>query len=399
MKTHNNNEKVIAAILPEASEYADRILEGMVRYVESHWNLQIVEIPYLRERAEDLVIEEEFDAAVIWADKQDKWVYPLIEQNIPLINLSSDLYDLGVATMAYSSPLLYHAAIEHLMQFGCKEILYASRDIEAVPEKQLLTRRFLDEAEKAGISSGYISISEQTEVGFARQLRLNAAEERHVRDSLEKLNFPAGMHCVDDYIGMYIARIAQEMGILVPEQLALTGEPDYRVARCCRPRLSSFPLGHGVSYQAMRILDHHLAEGAEIPLQSPMPPPPIIWRESSGGGEASTGYLQRARQLIHELACSGVTVGEVAKEAGATPKTLNQKYRTAFGITPGQAIRKERTSYAKHYLAETNNSISEVAGLCGYSSQSKFSNFFKRETGITPMQYRKQYQSLPDTKK
>lgn len=78
--------------------------------------------------------------------------------------------------------------------------------------------------------------------------------------------------------------------------------------------------------------------------------------------------------------------------------TLNHKYRVAFGITPGQAIRNERTNYAKHYLAETDHSISEVAGLCGYSNQSKFSNFFKRETGITPMQYRKQYQTVSDTK-
>ncbi len=72
-----------------------------------------------------------------------------------------------------------------------------------------------------------------------------------------------------------------------------------------------------------------------------------------------------------------------------SPQMLNAKFIEALGCTPGHAIRHARLEHAKQYLAASDNTIADVAGLCGYSEQSKFSNFFKRQTGMTPMQFRK----------
>jgi AraC-like DNA-binding protein len=39
-------------------------------------------------------------------------------------------------------------------------------------------------------------------------------------------------------------------------------------------------------------------------------------------------------------------------------------------------------------LVHTNLSVSEIANQLNFEDQSYFTKFFKRETGITPIQYR-----------
>ncbi len=393
----STNERVVAAIMPEGSEFANRILDGMVDYIERHPNLRLIELNYPSNNPADLEIEDELDAALIWAGTRNTWYKKLLEKKVPMLNISPGLSHEGIPCISYDGKQLNASAIKHLIDSGCRQVFYASTCLESIPEKGLQRDAFLGEAKNIGVPSGYISISERTDIELDRHLRLSDKEFEHIRDFLSTLDFPVGIHCLTDYVALHISRTALEMGIIVPDQLALTGSPDYRIARCCHPRLSSFPLGHGISQQAMRIIDRHLTAGKNIPMCTSIPPPPIIWRESTGGGHASAAYIQRARRLIHELACSSVTVPEIAARSGATSKTLNLKFREIYGITPGEMLRLERINYAKNYLAETSQTVSDVASLCGYNQQSKFSNFFKRETGMTPMQYRKQYHSEFDS--
>jgi AraC-like DNA-binding protein len=44
-------------------------------------------------------------------------------------------------------------------------------------------------------------------------------------------------------------------------------------------------------------------------------------------------------------------------------------------------------------LARGSEGLGEVALECGFYDQSQFGRIFKRETGMTPGEYRKRYQS------
>lgn len=57
-------------------------------------------------------------------------------------------------------------------------------------------------------------------------------------------------------------------------------------------------------------------------------------------------------------------------------------------MTLTQYILQEKVFEAQRLLRFTDQSLSELAALLAFSSQSHFQNVFKKQTGETPAQYR-----------
>ncbi len=53
-------------------------------------------------------------------------------------------------------------------------------------------------------------------------------------------------------------------------------------------------------------------------------------------------------------------------------------------------LEHQREELAKSYLRQEHFSLDDVAANLGYSEQSSFGRAFKRWTGVTPKQYRRQ---------
>jgi AraC family transcriptional regulator, transcriptional activator of pobA len=58
------------------------------------------------------------------------------------------------------------------------------------------------------------------------------------------------------------------------------------------------------------------------------------------------------------------------------------------GLTPGQIIRKEIALEAKRLLAHTDDTIAEIGYKLHFDDPSYFGRFFKRETGLSPNDFR-----------
>ena len=50
-----------------------------------------------------------------------------------------------------------------------------------------------------------------------------------------------------------------------------------------------------------------------------------------------------------------------------------------------------RISHAKYLLLCSDQTVSEIAGVCGYASQCSFNRNFKEISDITPSKYRKKF--------
>lgn len=80
-----------------------------------------------------------------------------------------------------------------------------------------------------------------------------------------------------------------------------------------------------------------------------------------------------------------ITVQQMAEAAGYHVSHFTRLFQSRMGISPGQFILQKKTETATQLLTSTDLPI---ADSLGFGSQFYFSNFFKKQTGMTPSSYR-----------
>lgn len=97
-----------------------------------------------------------------------------------------------------------------------------------------------------------------------------------------------------------------------------------------------------------------------------------------------------AKKYIDENYEKPITLSDMAGTVNLNPVYFHRVFKNAMGITPGKYLQNIRLSTAKKLLEVTGKPIEEISFLCGFSSQAYFSDFFKRKTGLSPVQFRKE---------
>lgn len=95
-----------------------------------------------------------------------------------------------------------------------------------------------------------------------------------------------------------------------------------------------------------------------------------------------TDYI--AAHLTGEL---GLT--ELADVADLNPHHLAHAFKVATGISPHRYIIERRIDKARRLLEEKHQPIAEIAVVCGFASQSHFTQHFHRIVGTTPEKFRR----------
>ena len=82
-------------------------------------------------------------------------------------------------------------------------------------------------------------------------------------------------------------------------------------------------------------------------------------------------------------------VEEVAEHIHRSSSYLMRRFKAELGLSVGEYITKCKLEEACDLLTYGDRSLAEISAYLGYSSQSYFQNVFKKQYGMTPMQYRK----------
>ncbi|MCM1145120.1 MAG: AraC family transcriptional regulator [Blautia sp.] len=85
-----------------------------------------------------------------------------------------------------------------------------------------------------------------------------------------------------------------------------------------------------------------------------------------------------------------ITLDDVAEHIHRSPSYVTKKFQKELGVHASAYITRCKLEEAKSMLAFTDKSLSEISAYLCFSSQSYFQNLFKKQYGMTPMQYRKQ---------
>jgi len=98
--------------------------------------------------------------------------------------------------------------------------------------------------------------------------------------------------------------------------------------------------------------------------------------------------------MLREVPDRPLSIAEVAREAAMSPFHFIRRFESVFGTTPHQFRIQSRLERAKHLLALSDYSVTDVCMEVGFSSLGSFSALFARRFGTPPSAYRRQVRSL-----
>ena len=85
-----------------------------------------------------------------------------------------------------------------------------------------------------------------------------------------------------------------------------------------------------------------------------------------------------------------ITLKELAKIAGMSPKYFCRAFAQITGKTPIEYLNYYRIEQAGEQLVLTENSVTEIALNCGFHDMSYFTKSFAKYKGVCPTTVRKQ---------
>lgn len=106
--------------------------------------------------------------------------------------------------------------------------------------------------------------------------------------------------------------------------------------------------------------------------------------------------IRRAITYIDNHLDEKLTLEEIAGLSGISPTYFSALFRRISNITLWDYIASKRVEKAIHLITEPENSetMLEIALKCGFNNTANFNKAFKKQTGITPTQYRKSGDAL-----
>lgn len=115
------------------------------------------------------------------------------------------------------------------------------------------------------------------------------------------------------------------------------------------------------------------------------------------GNQKQKEYTEKFIQIcnyINEHCTEDLTLDEIAAIAGFSKYHFSRLFKQFSNVTFYKYLNQKRISYAEILLADSSNSITEVALRSGFSSLSAFIRMFKLIKQCTPTEFRNMYLSI-----
>lgn len=120
----------------------------------------------------------------------------------------------------------------------------------------------------------------------------------------------------------------------------------------------------------------------------------LAGREEAGPGAQSAGIIEDSVAYINDHLAQELPLEELAAQAALSPFYFSRLFKKETGFSPHQYVLATRISNAKFLLQSTSDSVKKICFTVGFTSESSFCTAFKKETGLTPSDYRSQIRGL-----
>ncbi len=385
-KPRNRRTRRVAILIEWSRAFGRGLIEGVARYTREHehWSLDFeprgfeAPPPWLADWQGDGILARLPSRALASA---------VLAKQVPVVDLFGTCTESGFPHVAGDNAQVAQLAFDHLWEQGFRQFAYCGLQpglIRYIDERGEIFHRL---AEKAGCPCASFSsmVVGVTVPDWELEHQLKAAW-------LKELPKPIGILSCYDEPGCHLLNACRRVGLRVPEEVAVISVGnDSVLCEMTTPPMSSIehdaPL---MGYKAAALLDR-LMDGAKPPRRPlRVAPRGLVARRSTDVLVTEDADLAAALNFIRSHAFDRISVSDVVKHVAISQSVLERKFRTFLGRTPKAELLRAQMARAKQLLAESELSLKEIAGRCGFSSEKYFSDAFLRQCGVRPAAYRRQ---------
>jgi len=120
-------------------------------------------------------------------------------------------------------------------------------------------------------------------------------------------------------------------------------------------------------------------------------PTHVVARLSSDVLAIDDQSVAGALRYIRQHGTENIGPKEVVANSDVSRRLLERRFRKALGRTIHDEIQRVRVALVKAMLVETRMSLKEIAHALDFAGVPQVSRYFHKATGLSPMQYRKQF--------
>jgi len=117
-----------------------------------------------------------------------------------------------------------------------------------------------------------------------------------------------------------------------------------------------------------------------------------IHRQSERHGtEGYSEDILTVLRYMNDHMAEKIDLDALAEQVYLSHVGLIWKFKNQLHTTPSRYLIKLRMHYAKQLLHEGTMRVGEIASMCGYANAYYFANAFRKETGMSPSEFRKKH--------
>lgn len=172
------------------------------------------------------------------------------------------------------------------------------------------------------------------------------------------------------YTGGFYDPLIQQIGLTLADTLRSEGTPQ---------RLLVDSLGVAL---AARLMQRYTRAGATRASEG--------FRDAQRSAGLDPVRLRRVIDFMHQHLARDIALADLARVACLSVFHFARAFRQATGTAPIAYLTELRVSRARELLAGPATSIEAIAQATGFSSGAGLARAFRRNTGVSPTQYRRQ---------
>ncbi len=115
-----------------------------------------------------------------------------------------------------------------------------------------------------------------------------------------------------------------------------------------------------------------------------------LMEEQGQGGMGNRG-VEAIREYIERHFHEDLSLSVLSERFHFSPQYIAKKFKELYNTTVMTALTELRMDKARSLLRFTDKPVSEIANSLGYDDENYFGKVFKKQQGVSPLQFRKQH--------